>query len=173
MAAADGYPELGLDGLCNIPVGAALAEADGGDPVAGDLEFEVGVGAAVSRTGYSEAVSGDPDVGQDGQLACSPMVRILGSSENRRAASASVGERQMAGVQSPSVIRSDGQYDTSPQPSSSGPRRARGLKPFALNSEPSSALPSASPCRVWTRSSAWMMTLHGFPERRALPPAAF
>ena len=49
MAAADGYPELGLDGLCNIPVGAALAEADGGDPVAGDLEFEVGVGAAVSR----------------------------------------------------------------------------------------------------------------------------
>ena len=40
MAAADGYPELGLDGLCNIPVGAALAEADGGDPVAGDLEFE-------------------------------------------------------------------------------------------------------------------------------------
>ena len=62
MAAADGYPELGLDGLCNIPVGAALAEADGGDPVAGDLEFEVGVGAAVSRTGYPEAVSGDPDV---------------------------------------------------------------------------------------------------------------
>ena len=68
MAAADGYPELGLDGLCNIPVGAALAEADGGDPVAGDLEFKVGVGAAVSRTGYPEAVSGDPDVGQDGQL---------------------------------------------------------------------------------------------------------
>ena len=62
MAAADGYPELGLDGLCNIPVGAALAEADGGDPVAGDLEFEVGVGAAVSRTGYPEALSGDPDV---------------------------------------------------------------------------------------------------------------
>ena len=29
---------------------------------------EVGVGAAVSRTGYPEAVSGDPDVGQDGQL---------------------------------------------------------------------------------------------------------
>ena len=68
MAAADGYPELGLDGLCNIPVGAALAEADGGDPVAGDLEFKVGVGAAVSRTGYPEAVSGDPDVGQDSQL---------------------------------------------------------------------------------------------------------
>ena len=56
------------DGLCNIPVGAALAEAGGGDPVAGDLEFEVGVGAAVGRTGYPEAVSGDPDVGQDGQL---------------------------------------------------------------------------------------------------------
>ena len=68
MAAADGYPELGLDGLCNIPVGAALAEADGGDPVAGDLEFEVGVGAAVSRTGYPEAVSGDAGAGQGGQL---------------------------------------------------------------------------------------------------------
>ena len=52
MPAADGDPELGLDGLCNIPVGAALAEADGGDPVAGDLEFEVGVGATVGRTGW-------------------------------------------------------------------------------------------------------------------------
>ena len=68
MASADGDPELGLDGLGNLPVGAALAEAVGGDQVAGDLEFEVGVGAAVGRTGYPEAVSGDLDVGQDGQL---------------------------------------------------------------------------------------------------------
>ena len=63
VAAADGNPELGFDGLGDVPVGAALAEADGGDPVAGDLEFEVGVDAAVGRTGYPEAVSGDPDVG--------------------------------------------------------------------------------------------------------------
>ena len=61
-------PNLASGGLCNIPVGAALAEADGGDPVAGDLEFEVGVGAAVSRTGYPEAVSGDAGAGQGGQL---------------------------------------------------------------------------------------------------------
>ena len=68
MAAAYGDPELGLDGLGDFPVGAALAEADGGDPVAGDLEFEVGVGAAVGWTGYPEAVSGDPDAGLDSQV---------------------------------------------------------------------------------------------------------
>ena len=68
MASADGDPELGLDGLGNFPVGAALAEAVGGDPVAGDLEFQVGVGAAVGRTGYPEAVSGDAGAGQRGQL---------------------------------------------------------------------------------------------------------
>ena len=51
-------------------------------------------------------------------------------------------------------------------------RRARGLNPFTLNSMPSSVSESASWWRASTRSPASHVALHGFPERRALPPAA-
>ena len=68
LASADGDPVPGLDGLGYLPVGATLAEAGRGDPVAGDLELEVGVGAAVGWTWDPEAVSGDAGVGEDGQV---------------------------------------------------------------------------------------------------------
>lgn len=50
-----------------------------------------------------------------------PIMVRLARAANVAAASASSGERQAAAVQSPAVIRSAGQVDTSPQPSGSVP----------------------------------------------------